>query len=904
MAGQRRTWDLSEFHGGLDLRDGLWSSNQTRFRQLDNLWVTKGRKLRRRPPALQVDGELSANCQGLVMVDGQLMTFAKDGDTVTHTGAVAGLVETKRFTNPDLATGWELLAAGVFDGYPVAWIKHTYPSTAYPALVLLHVWDGLLYAPTYVQDGYLPGAFSPSIEDLGEQEYDPAFRPVLGQGASKLWTSTTRGNVRCSRTADARVWNERTSASILEDGETWPFIVPEGAGVTRRFIVPRDASHLTGDGKWAYYVLERAVGSAWVPLEEVTAAPSVDWTWRPVSVPSRFAGGWNEIAVDVRWGSAAAGLIRLRLVAGGTAVEVLTAPSVAAGLNPGTGTTWRLSVGAGRFRYRGGDETTTAAYTTADLTPGKTYLLGVSSDGSWPTLINLTDDGFPNGWGREHRRLRQRIEVPTTATGVTAGHIPWTEWVPLAGTVQITAGSTAISGTGTSFTSPTILGAQVRIAAQERLVSTVTSNILADANSVWSASAGPGAAIDRAVPHYAIFDGADTQVAITGLTLTAGNGLRINGVDYEIKEVVSLGPTVVKVTKNGASGDYRSNLDGVYAVTRTNRPVITEYAYPFEGAENAWYADRVVEAADAAGAEDALSLSTAAQDNTGGRVSAIASIRQRMLITYPGSCQLWAIDQDTNRTAFLDSLSFGTGDQTAPPVVPWYSSLAMPSVTGWRAISVAGSNTDNLQDLNIGEPIQDLALGQVSAAQFWPWAGQLMVAIEDGATFLCLDYSRESKITAWSRWEIQGGAGVDAGTLVADGAKLWWRAGTRLRWLDHQATVFRDWIDPTATPYLSRARFHFNDMGSPGQSKRFVGVDVVQTGTATLSFLLPPYGAEFAAEPEGPALAGATIEGVTYGRARLPLMLTAQAVAPVVETRSTTAWELHALAIDFMTLRR
>ncbi|MFW6340818.1 MAG: hypothetical protein ACOC0Q_08120, partial [Wenzhouxiangella sp.] len=235
-----QTWSLEDFRGGIDLRDGLFTDNQSRLRIGSNIWISKGRKIRRRPPLLQEDGDLAATCQGLLSIDGHFYTIAKKGESVTHTGGLAGLVQTLFFDNPDHCTDWELLDALVFDGYAAAWIRHTFPSAQYPHLMFLHVWDELVYAPTFVQDPYLPGSFSPSIADLYEQRYDGDFKPVLAEGVSKLWTSTLRGNTHCCRTADARVWNQRSQDSLLLDGEHWCFVVPEGAQV-RSFIVPRNA---------------------------------------------------------------------------------------------------------------------------------------------------------------------------------------------------------------------------------------------------------------------------------------------------------------------------------------------------------------------------------------------------------------------------------------------------------------------------------------------------------------------------------------------------------------------------------------------------------------------------------------------------------------------------------------
>lgn len=757
MAGDKRTWDLDDFGAGIDLRDGLWSRNQARWRDLRNCRTTKGRKPRRRPPVGRYDVQLDAACQGLLAIDGALYTVAKKGDTIAHTGTDAGLVTTLAFDNPDHCTDWELGEFQVFDGYAVAWIIHTFPDAAYPQVAHLHVWDGLIYAPTYVQDPYLPGSFSPSIADLADQRYSADFRPVLGLGASKCWTSTLRGNTHASRTADARVWNQRTLDGLKQDGDQYCFIVPGGAGELRRFIVPRNANDLAADQRWAYYVLERAVGDAWEPMEEVAIEPAVISTWRPSAIASRFADGWDEIAVDVRWGSDAAGLIRLRLVAGATSVEIESEPTVTC-TEDGVGSgLWDMALTEASYRHRGGDlQTVPAATYPVHLAEGRTYLLAITADETnHPALIDITNGGFPSGWGREFRCIFKRIVVP------------------------------------------------------------------------------------------------------------------VGGAD----------------------------------------PEVTDYLYAFEAdADSAWYTNLIAEYVDLAGAEDAVSLATAAIDNTGGTVSSISSVKNRMLVTYPGSMQLWSIDQDTNRTTFLDQLSFGTDDQARPSPTLFYGAPMVPTAAGFRAISVVGANTDNLQDANLGEPVADLPDLTVRGAVFWPYFGCYVAAgLRDGVVELqTLDYSRESKITAWARWENAdwadaGLTDIDASTLLVLGERLVWRSGQRIHHLNAAATLFRDWCDAAGDAYESFGRLHYNDMGAPGRIKHFCSFDIVQDGSCVLAFELPPYGAWL--QTMGPQLQGPTVVGTTYGRQRLPMAARGTAIAPTFTSTDEAGWELQHIAITFRMLK-
>jgi hypothetical protein len=550
---------------------------------------------------------------------------------------------------------------------------------------------------------------------------------------------------------------------------------------------------------------------------------------------------------------------------------------------------------------------TVVAHTTADLTNGNTYLLAVTADASgFPELVDITSGFNVNGWGREHRKFVKKIVTQTAFTGQTVLNTPWKTYLPGPGTVDTNAGNAAVVGTGTTFLLLKV-GGTIRISGVERVIATITNNINLTTTLTWPSTLS-GVTHDE-VKGYAKLISAKTHVYVDATlagVLVVGNTLRINSVDYQVSVVSGQDITI---TQNGVDGDYTGNVDQFYnPIYKTNQPTITDYQYAFQSnTDSSWYTDRVVEYIDQAGAEDALSIATAAHDNTGGQITAIASVRQRMLITYSGSMQLWAIDQDTNRTAYLDTLSFGTGDQPTPPAVPWYGSLVVPVENGIRSISVVGSNTDNLQDLNIGEPIEPLPTLSASTADFWPWYGQLMVAgttPDGGVEFRCLDYSRESKITAWSRWTIAGLVKPDVGTLRPSGSNLWWRSGTALHRFDAKATVFRDYGDTVGNAYESMAFFHFNDLGKPGANKRWTGLDIVQDGKCSLAFALPPYGAPFEALTAGPLAIGPQIEGITYGRSRFPLALMASAIAPRITTRDETGWRLQRLALDFLMLRR
>jgi hypothetical protein len=168
--------------------------------------------------------------------------------------------------------------------------------------------------------------------------------------------------------------------------------------------------------------------------------------------------------------------------------------------------------------------------------------------------------------------------------------------------------------------------------------------------------------------------------------------------------------------------------------------------------------------------------------------------------------------------------------------------------------------------------------------------------------FLCLDYSRESKITAWSEpVDRRGPDGRRPGDADRrPGAKLRFRSGTGVfAVLRRAATVFRDFGDVDGRGLRVGALWHFNDMGKPGRTSASSAMDIVQDGHRSIGFQLPPYGS-WGSRPVGPVARGPDLRGHQLRPARYPLAMVAPAIAPRLTTRCEPGGGLQRLAIDFM----
>jgi len=439
LSTKMNTWEIDDFSGGLDLRHGPFSEDQTVYRLRKNVYSGKGKQMERRPANLELNGRVGEETQGFIYHQGNFYVFKKRGDPDTGYGSANDTTLILEFDPPEYTTTWELIRAGVHEGSPWAEILHQ--GTA-GAQIFLHTWDGLISTPTYVMDPGFPGSYSTGPDELAGQVYDPEFRPVAEVAVSKLWVSNLAGNVQCCRTADTRVWNQRTSDSLLQDGEHYVFRVPGGVGVNREFTIPSAFADIKVEGRWAYYLLEKAVNGYWETVVEVNTAPAAN-QWQAFSSTPAWAGGVAMVGIRINWSDVDPGLIRLRMVAGSTSVVIIgDQPSVTV-----DGTT-AISMKPVKYSYRGGDAVSVSF--SGNHPANNVYLLCIGPDGA--ALWDVTTNGWPNGYQLERRRIVMKLDYTVLLTQIGPNV------TVLSGTVTTGVGSQAITGAGTKFLSDFKIG--------------------------------------------------------------------------------------------------------------------------------------------------------------------------------------------------------------------------------------------------------------------------------------------------------------------------------------------------------------------------------------------------------------------------------------------------------------
>lgn len=324
--------EITDFSVGIDRSRGRFPNDTKAFYDSNNVMINTGKRVRMRPPLIDVDGELDPLTQGQLIHDCQLYTIAKKGDVITNTGDAAALVSVLYFDNPDYCTDWELIWAGSVNNYPVAWIRHTFPGRSFSERVMLHVWDDVQGKPTYVEDPWCPTNVSPTWP-LHYYNRNPNGEPIAWVDGfnvdptvigNAMWVPRPNGDVARSITGNIRYWNQWKNTDFLDIGEApYYFVIPDNGDTLFEFLVSEDFSSLDDDRSWTGYVLEYLDENGfWRKFFQEDTSPTIDKSYTPVATAARN-GDFNEIRLQVRWEGDPDVVIRFRETAGGPPLQVV-----------------------------------------------------------------------------------------------------------------------------------------------------------------------------------------------------------------------------------------------------------------------------------------------------------------------------------------------------------------------------------------------------------------------------------------------------------------------------------------------------------------------------------------------------------------------------------------------------
>lgn len=323
-----------------------------------------------------------------------------------------------------------------------------------------------------------------------------------------------------------------------------------------------------------------------------------------------------------------------------------------------------------------------------------------------------------------------------------------------------------------------------------------------------------------------------------------------------------------------------------------------------------WYSNRIAYQLGAAGNGLAGFLPTSTRAKAdGGPITAVSTIKDYIGVHYRSLTLLYAVNPNQLLDAVRDAVAFGTGPYTDGVVVQFHNQTILFSERGFRAFSVGGYLSDRADDTNIGEAVEDFVSADTAllTAAYWPRTGQYvaLLSIAGTAYLYVFDYSKDSKISCWSRWQVGATPSITgACAFVVIGTRLYIIfASGGVAYLD-AAAVDGQWFDDldltgasNEYEYESVAETYQNDFGQSAVDKKFNRLDLVARGTTDVSFNLLSSGVER-------NIPGSTIVNETYSGASVRLAMRAYSVGARFASTDRNEWILDAFALDFTAIQR
>jgi hypothetical protein len=286
-------------------------------------------------------------------------------------------------------------------------------------------------------------------------------------------------------------------------------------------------------------------------------------------------------------------------------------------------------------------------------------------------------------------------------------------------------------------------------------------------------------------------------------------------------------------------------------------------------------------------ASNAGFLPVGLQQTGSNRATALGSYTNRLVVMFTDSSQIWQVDVDPAKHAFLQPVDIGT-------VLP-YSHANMAgdvfflSPAGVRTIT-RQDVTANLIDADVGSPIDnDLIRGNFiditdAKAQYYHGGGQYW--LYSGNKAMVFTFSRTSGVSAWALYEYP----FTLDYLDELDAELYIRSGNDVYKVD------RDVFTDDGVIYPVQIEMAYLDFKAPGILKQILGMDAVVTGSCDIAFRYDPRNPGLISSPP------VTVTGDTRSSYVYPVELLATSAAPVFTNNDSNDFEIHALTLYFENL--
>lgn len=394
--------------------------------------------------------------------------------------------------------------------------------------------------------------------------------------------------------------------------------------------------------------------------------------------------------------------------------------------------------------------------------------------------------------------------------------------------------------------------------------------------------------------------------ACTGTVSTEVNSTRLIGVGTIFRSELFIGRLVdvngERRTVTTILDDLHLEVDSPFTVTAAAQQALQDihyqYAYQIGDTGNVWFAAAEAEATFiTSGKDDAGFLGMSLYDDSGGVPRVLAAMSNRLLAQFDNVIQSWAVGPSVTDMRLLAVMGQGAGAFTHPTPALMDSHSVLPTAQGIRMFSAQGNNKDYVEFTGIGELLHGIPLPDLRWAVWWPELRVYLTcaASGDNGRFFALTRHQDAKVLAWSTLHFTGLTTVDA--LTVAGNILYILSGTTLYRLDASLSTCRDSNDPpTGKAYTSRARWNYNNIGTPQRTKKLLRCEVGQEGSCTLAVYMNP--TALTEKTPGPP----TVTGYTMGLQKVPLMVMGPGIGLEVTSTDETGHELASLAFDY-TLR-
>lgn len=274
---------------------------------------------------------------------------------------------------------------------------------------------------------------------------------------------------------------------------------------------------------------------------------------------------------------------------------------------------------------------------------------------------------------------------------------------------------------------------------------------------------------------------------------------------------------------------------------------------------------------------DAGFLPAGLQATGSDQVTALGQFQKSLVVFFSDSAQVWSVSSNPLANDLTGTVE-NVGTIYARAARASSGDLFFLSQSGFRSISLLVL-TANLQDADVGNPIDDLVVPSFGATDdplsiYYPKLGQWWCI--NGATVWPYSYSVTSKLKAWSEFTFP--VSIDDATVLNQ--ELYVRSGNDVYKVDK--SIFKD--GGSSIPLVD-VQMYYQDAKLPNVVKQFTGQKHICKGTPTVSYL-------FAADDQTLESAGYELPAITEPDVIYPVELCATRIAPHYRHQKDEDFEL------------